>query len=69
MKDLLEIIRKIQTSLDYTYGSPRVTAGPRRRGYQVGHSRVARLLRINGRGVGAIRSDFVQQPTPTTACR
>ena len=48
---LVETIRTIQRGSDYTYGSPRVTAALRQRGYRVGHNRVARLLRLNGLGV------------------
>ena len=41
-------IRDIQEKVTkYRYGSPRMTEELRRRGYQVGHNRVARLMRAN----------------------
>lgn len=48
---LLERISSIQSRSDYTYGSPRVTETLRRRGYRIGHNRIARLMRENGLGV------------------
>ena len=42
-------IREIQENLaKYRYGSPRITEQLCRRGYSVGHNRVARLMRANG---------------------
>jgi putative transposase len=48
--ELLEQISGIQESAKYRYGSPRVTAELKRRGYRTGHNRVARLMRENGLG-------------------
>jgi transposase InsO family protein len=46
---LVEEIREIQEKVSkFRYGSPRVTEVLRRRGYRVGHNRVARLMRENG---------------------
>ena len=42
---LIEEIRSIQNEVDHRYGSPRMTEELRRRGYQVGENRVARLMR------------------------
>jgi len=42
---LIEEIKKIQGEAKYSYGSPRVTEELKRRGYGVGHNRIARLLR------------------------
>jgi putative transposase len=41
-------IRRIHTRSGGVYGSPRVTAEPRRRGWRVNHKRVERLLRRHG---------------------
>jgi len=49
-KRLKEEISVIQEQMKYRYGSPRVTEELRRRGYQVGHNRVARIMRENGLG-------------------
>jgi len=40
-----ELIRGIQQEVHYRYGSPRMTRELHRRGRQVGHNRVARLMR------------------------
>ena len=48
--EFLEEIFEIQESVKYRYGSPRVTAELKRRGYRIGHNRVARLMRENGLG-------------------
>ena len=40
----------IQEHVKYRYGSPRVTAELRRRGYRTGHNRVARIMRENELG-------------------
>ncbi len=50
-EQLVEEIRSIQGTADYSYGSPRVTEELRGRGYRVGENRVARLLRENKLGV------------------
>ncbi len=42
---LRELIEGIQQEVHYRYGSPRMTQELRRRGRQVGHNRVARLMR------------------------
>ena len=47
---LVEDIALIQEQSKYRYGSPRVTKALERRGYGVGHNRVARLMRENGLG-------------------
>ena len=44
-KQLLDLIEGIQKEVGYRYGSPRMTRELRRRGQQVGHNRVARLMR------------------------
>ncbi len=48
---LLDQIALIQGESKYRYGSPRVTVALARRGYGVGHNRVARLMRENALGV------------------
>jgi len=49
---LVAEIRDIQENVaKYRYGSPRVTKELRRRGHNVGHNRVARLMRANGLNV------------------
>jgi putative transposase len=40
-----DLIKAIQQEVKYRYGSPRMTRELRRRGRQVGHNRVARLMR------------------------
>ena len=45
---LVEVISSIQEDSKSRYGSPRVTAELKRRGHQVGHNHVARLMRENG---------------------
>lgn len=47
---LLDEITAIQEESKYRYGSPRVMEALARRGYRVGHNRVARLMRENGLG-------------------
>jgi putative transposase len=47
---LIKEIRSIQKGTRYTYGSPRVTKELKRRGFRVGHNRIARLIRENGLG-------------------
>ena len=47
---LVELIGQIQKHSKYRYGSPRVTQALHRQGHQVGHNRVARLMRENGLG-------------------
>ena len=42
---LRDLIEGIQKEVHYRYGSPRMTRELRRRGRQVGHNRVARLMR------------------------
>ena len=49
-KRLREEISVIQEHVKYRYGSPRVTAELRRRGYRTGHNRVARIMRENELG-------------------
>lgn len=49
-KRLVEEISVIQEQVKHRYGSPRVTEELRRRGYGVGHNRIARLMRENGLG-------------------
>ena len=49
-EELLEQIRAIQERSRHRYGSPRVTKALHRLGYQVGHNRVARLMRANRLG-------------------
>jgi putative transposase len=47
--EIVDEIREIQEKLaKYRYGSPRITQQLHRRGYTVGHNRVARLMRANG---------------------
>jgi putative transposase len=48
---LLELIKGIQQEVKYRYGSPRVTKELSRQGHQVGHNRVARLMREGQLGV------------------
>jgi transposase InsO family protein len=45
---LIQEITRIQKKVKYRYGSPRVTAELKRRGFVVGHNRIARLMRENG---------------------
>jgi putative transposase len=45
---LLEQIRKIYQTSRKTYGSPRIHAYLRRRGWLCGHNRVARLMHLHG---------------------
>jgi transposase InsO family protein len=45
---LLQEIRAIHARSRGTYGSPRMTAELRRRGWRVNHKRVERLLRTHG---------------------
>lgn len=52
---LVKGIESIQEEVQYRYGSPRVTAELRRRGYRVGKNRVARLMRENKLGRRAKR--------------
>ena len=49
-EELIGRIREIQEDSRYRYGSPRVTEALHQRGYQVGHNRIARLMRGNGLG-------------------
>jgi putative transposase len=49
-EQLVEDIKVIQQEVKDRYGSPRVHRELRRRGKQVGHNRVARLMRVNGLG-------------------
>ena len=42
---LVEEIKTIQEEARHSYGSPRMTAELNRRGFRVGHNRIARLLR------------------------
>jgi putative transposase len=44
-EQLGDLIKGIQQEMKYRYGSPRMTRELRRRGRQVGHNRVARLMR------------------------
>ena len=44
-EQLGDLIKGIQQEVKYRYGSPRMTRELRRRGRQVGHNRVARLMR------------------------
>ena len=47
--EIVEKIRDIQENIaKYRYGSPRITEELRRRGFPVGHNRVARLMSANG---------------------
>jgi putative transposase len=46
-KRLKEEISLIQEQVKHRYGSPRVTEELRRRGYRVGHNRIARIMREN----------------------
>jgi putative transposase len=46
--DLGDLISSIQSDLRYTYGAKRMTAELKRRGYEVNHKRVARIMRENG---------------------
>ncbi len=48
--ELAHKIWLVQEKTHYRYGSPRVTVQLARRGYQVGHNHVARLMRENGLG-------------------
>lgn len=45
---LLELIKKIYQASRKTYGSPRICASLRRKGYPCGHNRVARLMAMHG---------------------
>lgn len=47
-QELLEGIKKAFQASHKTYGSPRITAYLRRRGWSCGHNRVARLMHVNG---------------------
>jgi putative transposase len=49
-EQLVKRIEEIQGEVKYRYGSPRITRELRRRGVQVGHNRVARLMRQEGLG-------------------
>ena len=49
-KRLLEEISVIQEQVKHRYGSPRVTEELGRRGYRVGHNRIARIMRENRLG-------------------
>jgi len=46
-KELLREIREVHKMIRFTYGSPRIHAELRDRGYFIGRNRVARLMRIN----------------------
>lgn len=47
-QSLLELIQQIFQTSRRTYGSPRICASLRRRGYVCGHNRVARLMHFHG---------------------
>ena len=47
---LKEEISVIQEQMKHRYGSPRVTEELKRRGYRVGHNRIARIMRENWLG-------------------
>jgi putative transposase len=49
-KQLIKDIKAIQQEVKDRYSSPRIHRGLRRRGRQVGHNWVARLMRLNGLG-------------------
>ena len=49
-REVAEQIREIQQEVKRRYGSPRVTQELGRRGRQIGHNRVARLMRENELG-------------------
>jgi putative transposase len=49
-EELIKHIEGIQGEVKYRYGSPRITRELRRRGVQVGHNRVARLMSQQGLG-------------------
>jgi putative transposase len=64
---LLREIRKIHARSRGTYGSPRMTAELRRRGWRVNHKRVERLMRANGIvGYRPRRRRSLTQPDATT---
>ena len=46
-EQLVEEIREIHEGSRYTYGSPRMQAELREKGYFIGHNRIARLMREN----------------------
>jgi putative transposase len=47
-KELTGQIQEIQNQVHHRYGSPRITKELQRRGRQVGHNHVARIMRENG---------------------
>lgn len=47
-RELVRAIRRIQEKKRFRYGAPRMTDALRRRGFRVGHNRVARLMAENG---------------------
>lgn len=47
-RELVGAIRQIQENKRFRYGTPRMTDALRRRGFRVGHNRVARLMAENG---------------------
>jgi putative transposase len=47
-RELVKAIRKIQKKKRFRYGTPRMTDALHKRGYRVGHNRVARLMAENG---------------------
>lgn len=47
-QELVELIKKVFQASRRTYGSPRIYAYLRRRGWRCGHNRIARLMRMHG---------------------
>jgi putative transposase len=63
-KEQVARIDEIQKKVKHRYGSPRMTRELRRGGWQVGHNRVARLMRENG--IGARRKKAFRVTTMST---